>query len=286
MEENTAESPDPERGIEPIRTKPRGRPKGMKRNKFKKSKKSLPDIGAGDMDLSDDNIYDSDSDNEDEDEDDDDDNNNDYSPNGALPSFDTLDMYIKAAVDLQLIQKTDPTKSHMVNEQTPRCPAVRTLMTKHLNRLAELKSSVDSDNVIIEDGHGLSTLKQILKQKWTHNYISHGGGGKHKLIGLRSRVFDSWSHFMMTRGESARMALMPDVFSHAFETLDNHGQQTFGVVLMMFRGKTNREGKQQHGVIVRNKDVEICPIGCLAFYLVELWMVGIFNYQLISVSTP
>jgi hypothetical protein len=81
---------------------------------------------------------------------------------------------------------------------------------------------------------------------------------------------------MMTREESTRMALLPDIFSHAFETLDNSGQLTFGVVLMMFRGKTNREGKQQHGVIVRNKDVEICPISCLAFYLVELWMVRFF----------
>lgn len=157
-------------------------------------------------------------------------------------------------------------------------------MTKHLFRLADLKSSTDCDNIVIEDGHGLLTLRQILKDKWTHNYISRRGGGKHKIVGLRARVFDSWSHFMMTRGESLRMALLPDVFSHAFETLDNSGQQTFGIVLMMFRGKTNREGKQQHGVIVRNKDVELCPIGCLAFYFVELWMVSIFFMHAPAIS--
>ncbi|KAF9913539.1 hypothetical protein FBU30_003276, partial [Linnemannia zychae] len=42
MAEDTAEFPDPEKGIEPIRARPRGRAKGMKRNKAKKLKKSIP----------------------------------------------------------------------------------------------------------------------------------------------------------------------------------------------------------------------------------------------------
>ncbi|KAF9904331.1 hypothetical protein EC991_002837 [Linnemannia zychae] len=105
--ENTAESPDPEKGIELIRTKPRCMSKRKKRNKFKKSKRSQTDVSVGDMDLSDDTINDLDCDNEDED----DDNDDVYDPNGALPSFATLDMYIKAAVDLQSIQKTIPKKA-------------------------------------------------------------------------------------------------------------------------------------------------------------------------------
>lgn len=77
----------------------------------------------------------------------------------------------------------------------------------------------------------------------------------------------------MCRGESMRMALLQDLHFHAFEFADLAGQFTLGIVLTMFQGKTNADGKMQYGVVVRNKDVEICPVGALAFYLFELDMV-------------
>jgi len=70
-----------------------------------------------------------------------------------------------------------------------------------------------------------------------------------------------------------RMARLQDINIHAFEFADLAGQFALGIVLTMFQGKTNTDGKKQFGVVVRNKDVEVCPIGSLAFYLFELFMV-------------
>ncbi|KAG0257635.1 hypothetical protein DFQ27_005025, partial [Actinomortierella ambigua] len=41
------------------------------------------------------------------------------------------------------------------------------------------------------------------------------------------------------------------------------------IVLMARQGKTNKHGKIQYSVVVRNVDVETCPVGALAFYLLE-----------------
>ncbi|KAF8948880.1 hypothetical protein BGZ47_001610 [Haplosporangium gracile] len=170
MTENTALVPDPVNGIEPIRVGPRGGSKKRKRSKKAASKKPRSSNATADiMDDSDIDASDSDDDfnpfqdyNADDKIDDDDEP---YNSNGALPAYDTLDMYIKAAVDLQLIQQMNPAKVYLKNEPSPRCTETRTLMTRHLLRLAELKASTDSDNIVIEDGHGLSSLKQILKDK-------------------------------------------------------------------------------------------------------------------------
>lgn len=80
---------------------------------------------------------------------------------------------------------------------------------------------------------------------------------------------------MMCRGENVRMALLQDLNYHAFEFSDTSatGQFTLGIVLTMLQGKMNADGKLLYGVVVRNKDVEICPVGTLAFYLFERFMV-------------
>jgi len=78
---------------------------------------------------------------------------------------------------------------------------------------------------------------------------------------------------MMCRGENMRMALLQDLNFHAFEFSDATGQFTLGIVLTMLQGKMNADVKLLYGVVVRNKDVEMCPVGSLGFYLFELFMV-------------
>ncbi|KAG0023875.1 hypothetical protein BGZ80_007567 [Entomortierella chlamydospora] len=48
-------------------------------------------------------------------------------------------------------------------------------------------------------------------------------------------------------------------------------QFTLGVVLSMLQGKTNKDTWKNYGVVVRNKDVQLCPVGALGFYLYVLW---------------
>ncbi|KAG9320896.1 hypothetical protein KVV02_008680 [Mortierella alpina] len=77
---------------------------------------------------------------------------------------------------------------------------------------------------------------------------------------------------MMCRGENMRMASLCDTSSYIFRHNSQDRHYSLGVTLSMLQGKTNREGKENNGVVVRNKGVEICPVGALAFYLLEMWM--------------
>lgn len=79
---------------------------------------------------------------------------------------------------------------------------------------------------------------------------------------------------MMCRGENMRLARLSDVSAHIFRRNSQDGYHSLGIILTMLQGKTNREGKENYGVVVRNKEVEICPVSALAFYLLDLWMVS------------
>jgi len=125
----------------------------------------------------------------------------------------------------------------------------------------------------VTESYGPNGFRRLMRGNWTRNYVQLNQKTRRKLNGFRDRLNLSWSHFMMCRGESMRMARLQDINIHAFEFADLAGQFALGIVLTMFQGKTNTDGKKQFGVVVRNKDVEVCPIGSLAFYLFELFMV-------------
>jgi len=78
---------------------------------------------------------------------------------------------------------------------------------------------------------------------------------------------------MMCRGENLRTARLSDISAHIFRRNSYDNYRSLGITLSMLQGKMNREGKVNFGVVVRNKDVELYPVGALAFYLLELWMV-------------
>ncbi|KAK5801696.1 hypothetical protein F5H01DRAFT_258744, partial [Linnemannia elongata] len=111
----------------------------------------------------------------------------------------------------------------------------------------------------ITDGYNAQAFKRMMKSFWTRNYVQLDQKSRRKLIGFRDRLNLSWTHFMVCRGENLRMALLRDLNFHAFEFSDATGQFTLGIVLTMLQGKMNADGKLLYGVVVRNKDVEVCP---------------------------
>ncbi|KAI8599967.1 hypothetical protein EDD21DRAFT_444916 [Dissophora ornata] len=172
--------------------------------------------------------------------------------------------------------KSDSTNKAMQNEPHPRSPRVRMLMKKYQLRMAELKKSTVLTDLSFDEGNNLDVLKQTMRISWTHKYRHLGGSKKHDLIGLRTRLNAAWSHYMIARGEDMRMATLADLVTHTVNQGSHGGQKAVGITLAMLRGKTNSGGKEHKGVVVRSKDVEVCPVGAFAFYLVELWM---FTYK-------
>ena len=83
----------------------------------------------------------------------------------------------------------------------------------------------------------------------------------------RGRVCFLLSHFGLLRGENARDLELADMFS---QVLDGEGySECVALVLLIQHGKTNNFGKLQHVGFMRNKNVNICPVGAVAMYLFQ-----------------
>ncbi|KAF9918254.1 hypothetical protein FBU30_000286 [Linnemannia zychae] len=66
----------------------------------------------------------------------------------------------------------------------------------------------------------------------------------------------------MCHGEVIRRMRLPDLFGQNIATATDSQERKFvlGVVLMTRQGKTNKLGKIQYCVVVRNINVEACPV--------------------------
>jgi hypothetical protein len=84
--------------------------------------------------------------------------------------------------------------------------------------------------------------------------------------GLRDRTMAALSHFGLLRGENTRGIQLPDL---QFLSLDDReGPSICDVmVVLLFNGKTNQEGRTQYMGAMRNKDWRCCPMGALAMWL-------------------
>lgn len=75
------------------------------------------------------------------------------------------------------------------------------------------------------------------------------------------------SHHGLLRGENIRNLELANMFS---QVLDGEGfQNCMAMVFLIQHAKTNAFGMLQHVGFMRNKNVEICPIGAAALYLFD-----------------
>ena len=192
----------------------------------------------------------------------------------TLPSASTVDMHIKALVHLYNQQCMDVENTAMRKDVVP---SPRTYLSKLLKayktRLSRTKRAKDIGTVALVDTNSATSLRQMMKACWLWNYPIPGQvNRRRKMIGLRDRLDICWLQFMMSRGENLRKATLPDIFAHEVMR-QGQGQFTLSVVLLMLQGKTNKDNRFDSGVVVRNKDVAICPVGSLALYLLAYWSV-------------
>ena len=91
-------------------------------------------------------------------------------------------------------------------------------------------------------------------------------------INLRTRLDILSGHFYVTRGETHRNCELPDL--SAIELPDEGMTECICALLAMSRGKMNKYGRMQYMGAVRNKDVDICPVGALALYFFYRWHIS------------
>jgi hypothetical protein len=85
-----------------------------------------------------------------------------------------------------------------------------------------------------------------------------------KLNDMRDRMSFLLSHYNLLRSESLRILEYPDLFHIKFE---NEGvTDCNALVLVLNQGKTNQLGKMEISGCIRNKHVDLCPIGSVGLY--------------------
>lgn len=66
------------------------------------------------------------------------------------------------------------------------------------------------------------------------------------------------------RGDNVRKLELADLFSLRLENEGPNGATA--VVLLLNHGKTNQTGRTKYAAFLRNKEVDLCPVGALAAY--------------------
>ncbi|KAF9137141.1 hypothetical protein BGX21_007889, partial [Mortierella sp. AD011] len=92
----------------------------------------------------------------------------DYDPNAPLPSYETVDGYVKAITALYQDQKSNPAMPEMQHQEHPRSPGVRALMEAYLLRISKLKKVTDVASLTLDQGYEIQTLKEVMRKGWTH----------------------------------------------------------------------------------------------------------------------
>ncbi|KAK3806140.1 MAG: hypothetical protein J3R72DRAFT_507494 [Linnemannia gamsii] len=250
-----------------IRIKPL--PKGKKSNSNDKSGEQRPildglcsdDVDGGDADAEDK----SDDDCEEGADRDIDINNNEENNDERWYSTATILLHLAAIGNLYKHQCEDGNNLAMDYATVPTPKTyLQPLIDAYRVRMSTRKRSTDTDFGSIDfTQNPTSIVRQLMKRFWMHNVEGAASLRKRRLKGLRDRADVSLCFFMMFRSEVTRQIRLPDIFAHDVEPNRNRNtkdtscrgdQFVLGVVLMMRQGKTNKDGKIQYGVAVRNKE--------------------------------
>ncbi|GJJ75258.1 hypothetical protein EMPS_07616 [Entomortierella parvispora] len=276
----TASKEDPSKGIIILPIGMRGKRKGIEDERERGDDNSDSDSdsdGHDSEDTDDDSDSDSDSVNDDLGE------NVCHSDRGLpanAPSLSTVKLHASAIGELCRQQRVDPDNKVMFRclERKP-MDYPRDLITSYERRVAVTKRATDTDqgsaNFVEEDP--LENVKMVMVHFWHHNIQGEQSKWTRVITGLRHRADAALRFFMMCRSETTRRMRLIDLFGQNVASAVRKDQEqerkfVLGVVLMTRQGKMNNNGKIRYNVVVRDTDVEACPVGALAFYLLEYWL--------------
>lgn len=86
--------------------------------------------------------------------------------------------------------------------------------------------------------------------------------------GIRDRAMIAASHYGLLRGQNCRGMQLPDVQYLSLDKREGPTQCDVMVVLI-FDGKTNKDGKSQYMAAMRNKRWDLCPLGAFGLWFLN-----------------
>lgn len=172
----------------------------------------------------------------------------------------TAAIYTAAITDLYQQQKSQNVNSN----DHPRNAAVKTLLKtlERNNAARDREQCIDRGAKTAIDGYStVDDLARIIRFYWG---AASGEGQRNALAFLLS-------HYGLLRGESVRRVELADL--HALQ-LDNEGfTDCFAMVMVMHQGKTNQYNRLEYAAALRNKRVDVCPLGHMAVHLFWRWQI-------------
>jgi hypothetical protein len=174
----------------------------------------------------------------------------------------TVNSYVAAMVDLWKQQA----RARINSYPSPRNEAVKALLqvTQYEEDARKRKNYEDRGAGTMLDGYTTTDQLRSISRFFWNNFREPG-------VRLRNLLAFLLSHYALMRGEASRKMELADI--HCVK-LENEGYSPCRAVVMVMRqGKTNQVGRIEVGSYLRNKCVELCPHGLLAFYLFWRWHV-------------
>jgi Centromere DNA-binding protein complex CBF3 subunit, domain 2 len=185
-----------------------------------------------------------------------------------------IEAYTSAIIDLWKMQHA--------RGENPIAPSQRDHLLKGMLKKrrmdeAERKKSQYLDRGIgtLLDGYSRQELVKCVRSCWAPGPMEKKLERKRRLTAqgysawLRTAIDLLATHNMVVRGEQTRLAELADLFCVARE---NEGPTEYQILcLVMDQGKTNSYGKCEYGVAVRHKDISLCLLSQIAFYLFFRW---------------
>jgi hypothetical protein len=178
---------------------------------------------------------------------------------GKEVSLRTIDNYVSSLVSLYNDQKSQ----NMNSNEHPHGKIVKQLL-ETLSRNEHLRRKTSC----IDRGIGtmLDTYSPEELELMSSYFLN-----KNSIAGLRNRSMHFLSHFSLMRGQLVRKMELPDIH---FVQLPSEGVTAADVFICISNnGKTNQFGKLEFYACLRAKNVSICPVASVAFFLFCRWHV-------------
>ena len=179
--------------------------------------------------------------------------------------FSQVESYVSALISLYNFQQSSGHNHH----PHPRGTKVKAVLQdrlrrEHVRRKAEY---VDRGANTLLDGYNQPEMINVVRSCWTWGSL---GPAISSLASAHRTALDFLMGYMMLlRGENRRHVQLADLFPLV---LKNEGPtRCTALIMILDNGKVNKTGRIEYRGVIRHKNVLLCVISQLAFYLFFRW---------------
>ena len=182
-------------------------------------------------------------------------------------SYRTIQGYTSAIASEYKRQKDLCMNSH----PDPNGVKVKAVLKDRLRKENERKKRefVDRAAGTLAENYDREKISNFVRHCWTAWKDQRGSNQQSIEAYFRTACDFLLGHSMLLRGESRRMVELADLFSL---DLENEGPTPCSaLVIILNNGKTNQFSRIEYGAAVRSKNIFLCPLSHVSFYLFYRW---------------